>query len=263
MEKKKFTGWKQLSDLKSEYGTICAWFIDDTTANIHVKQFETLERARTYASLYNDMLASIDQKPVQWTFGTLAEMEAAKIEAVKAAADIERAKYAEYVEARVRSLDKVIKALEQLADVCRDFDGKVINKRFHDRVKAATGLTSYFDKYRGLILASFAPGRPVELNIYADFSKSDSVSPDVWQWGTNDRLETDKAVYVIERAVNHRNGHRAQLLASIDHFTEYVELARRLAKEIDDMKAADYDMRDYVRKNVLGPVQASTVFHTY
>ena len=263
MEKKKFTGWKQLASLKSEHGALCAWFIDDTTANMKAARFETLERARTYASLYNDMLASIDLKPVQWTFGTLAEMEAAKIEAVKAAADIERAKYAEYVEGRVRSIDTEIKALEQLADVCRDFDGKVINKRFHDRVKAATGLTSYFDKYRGFVLASYGPGRSVELNIYADFSKSDSVSPDVWQWGTNDRMETDKAIYVIERAINHRNGHRAQLLASIDHFTEYVERARRLAKEIDDMKAADYDMRDYVRNKVLDRVQASTVFHTY
>ena len=263
MEKKKFTGWKQLASLKSEHGTLCAWFIDDTNANMKAARFETLERARAYASLYNDMLASIDLKSVQWTFGTLAEMEAAKIEAVKAAADIERAKYAEYVEGRVRSIDTEIKALEQLADVCRDFDGKVINKRFHDRVKAATGLTSYFHDYRGLVLASYGPGRSAELNIYADFSKSDSVSPDVWQWGTNDRMETDKALYVIERVINHRNGHRAQLLASIDHFTEYVERARRLAKEIDDMKAADYDMRDYVRNKVLDSVQASSVFRTY
>ena len=51
--------------------------------------------------------------------------------------------------------------------------------------------------------------------------------------------------------------------AYIDHFTEYVERARRLAKEIYEMKAADYDMRDYVRNNVFGRVQASTVFHTY
>lgn len=260
MEKKKFTGWKQLAELKSEHGTLCAWFIDDDTANMKATRFETLERARTYASTYNDMLASIDQPPVTWTFGTLAEMELAKIEAVKAAADIERAKYAEYVEGRVRSIDAEIKALEQLADVCRDFDGKVINKRFHDRVKAATGLTSYFDNHRGLVLASFAPGCPVELNIYADFSKSDSVTPDVWQWGTNDRMETDKATYVIERAISHRNDRRAVLLASIDHFTEYVERARRVAKEIDDLKAADYDMRDYVRNNVLDLVLASTVF---
>lgn len=262
MEKKRFTGLKQMDSLKSEHGTICAWFIDDTTANMKVTRFETLERARTYASLYNDMLASINQEPVHWTFGTLAEMEAAKIEAVKAAADIERTKYAEHVKTRVRSIDTEIKALEQLAGVCRDFDGKVINKRFHDRVKAVTGLTSYFHDYRGLVLASYGPGRPVELNLYADFSKSDSVSPDVWRWGTNDRMEADKALYVIERAKNHRNGHRSQLLASIDHFTEYVERARRLAKEIDDMKAADYDMRDYVRNNVLDRVQASTVFHT-
>ena len=82
MEKKKFTGWKQLASLKSEHGTLCAWFIDDTTANMKAARFETMERARTYASLYNDMLASIDLKPVQWTFGTLAKMEAAKIEAV-------------------------------------------------------------------------------------------------------------------------------------------------------------------------------------
>lgn len=263
MEKKKFTGWKQLASLKSEHGTLCAWFIDDTTANMKATRFETLERARTYASLYNDMLASIDQPPVTWTFGTLSEMEAAKIEAVKAAADIERAKYAKYVESRVRSIDTEIKALEQLADVCRDIDGKVINKRFHDRVTAATGLMSRFDKYRGLVLESYGTGRPVMLNIYADFSKSDSVSPDVWQWGTNDRMETDKAIYVIERAINHRNDRRAVLLASIDHFTEYVERARRVAKEIDDLKAADYDMREYARNKVFGRVQASTVFHTY
>ncbi len=266
MKKKDFDRWQELAAMKKKAGAVCAWFVDDEARgalNVQ-KYFDTIEEARAFAALYDDMLASIAAPAAAWQFGTVADLESAKVEAAKAAADLEQRKYADHVAGLVEDINAEIEALEALKMVCKDFDGKVINKRFHTAVTAATGLNSYFDDYRGLVLCSgWTQFHRMELNIYTDFSGRDDVRPGFWLWGTNSRMEADKAAGVIDGEINHRNDHRAALLASLAAFADYVARARRLAKEIEAMKAADYDMRNYARDHVFGRLQASAVWHTY
>ena len=47
--------------------------------------------------------------------------------------------YCKHVDALIEQNNREIKALDGLIHVCRQFDGKVLNKRFHDAVKQETG----------------------------------------------------------------------------------------------------------------------------
>ncbi len=99
MKKKDFDRWQELAAMKKKAGAVCAWFVDDEARgalNVQ-KYFDTIEEARAFAALYDDMLASIAAPAAAWQFGTVADLESAKVEAAKAAADLEQRKYADHV----------------------------------------------------------------------------------------------------------------------------------------------------------------------
>ena len=60
-------------------------------------------------------------------------VEAKKYEADKKANEVKE--YCEHVDALIEQNNREIKAFDGLIRVCRQFDGKVLNKRFHDAVK--------------------------------------------------------------------------------------------------------------------------------
>ena len=121
--------------------------------------------------------------------------------------------YCNHVDALIDGKQLEIKALDGLIQVCRQFDGKVLNKRFRDAVIDTTDFGCQFGLYG---LDFFHTGQrngvwiSFNFSISADWShginrytgKKKDVNPNDWQWNTGDRLEAEKAVAVIEHSKN-------------------------------------------------------------
>lgn len=255
--------------MKCENGDIFAWYVTDAgTGNVCKNRFATMADAMKYAELFNMWLASCDAPAEKFRFGTEGDYQAGAQEALKEARQAEVAKYREHVAGLVAALKAEIKALEGLKATAGQFDGKVINVRFHDAVKAATGFSCGFREYRGLVLTDYRHHPYTEVSIYTDFSrgvnqsagaKDREISPDVWQWGTGDRLEAGKAAAVIDRKINDRKARIAELQGSVRQYAAYVKKARALAEQIKALTASVPDtLRRYAQEHDLRSTAPTT-----
>ena len=236
-----------------------------------VRHFATKEDAQKYIDLHHQFSREKGWKEELYSIGTEDDFMAAakKYEADKKANEVKE--YCKHVDALIERRQLEIKALDGLIQVCRKFDGKVLNKRFHDAVKEATGFYSSFGENR-FELNCWDYYRIVEyrpnVSISADWShginrytgKKKEVNPNEWQWNTGDRLEAEKAVAVIEQYKKERLAVIDNLKASKKKYAAYLRLARKAEAIMKEMEGYDRTIREFAKEKALSQYSHHSYF---
>ena len=240
-------------------GKVWAW---KSNKGDDVRFFATKEDAQKYIELRHQLSREKGMESDSYSIGTEDDYMAAanKHEAEKKANEVKE--YCKHVDALIERRHIEIKALDGLIQVCRQFDGKVLNKRFHDAVQEATGFYSSFGEYQFKLepydYCSNSEYRP-DISLSIDWShginrytgKKQEVGPNVWQWITGDRLEAGKAVDVIEHYKNDRLATIENLKASKKKYAAYLKLARKAEAIMKDMEGYDYEIREFAKEKAL------------
>lgn len=236
-----------------------------------VNFFATKENAQKYIDLHHQFCRERGMKEEAFSIGTEADFMAAakKYEADKKANEVKA--YCKHVDALIERLQVEIKALDGLAQVCRKFDGKVLNKRFRDAVIDTTDFGCQFGLYsfdffhteqRNGVWISF------NFSISADWShginrytgKKKDVNPNDWQWNTGDRLVAEKAVAVIEHCKNIRIAQIDSFKASRKKYAAYLRLARKAEAIMKEMEGYDYEIREFAKEKALSQYSHHSYF---
>lgn len=236
-----------------------------------VRHFATKDDAQKYIDLYHQWSREKGWKEESYSIGTEDDFMAAakKHEADKKANEVKE--YCKHVDALIERRQLEIKALDGLFQVCRQFDGKVLNKRFRDAVKDTTDFGCQFGLYsldffhteeRNGVWISF------NFSISADWShginrytgKKKEMNPNDWQWNTGDRLEAEKAVAVIEHQKNVRLAQIEDLQASKKKYAAYLRLARKAEAIMKEMEGYDYTIREFAKEKALSQYSHHSYF---
>ena len=247
--------------LISNNGEIWVWKSDKLET---VNFFATKEDAQKYIELRRQWRQEKGMEVEPYSIGTEADyMEAVKkYEADKKANEVKD--YCKHVDALIERRQLEIKALDGLIQVCRQFDGKVLNKRFHDAVEKETGFYSSFDEYcfnmkcYDVYRYSDCKDYP-NITIYVSWGNGyrryigneKEVNPNEWQWNTGDRLEAEKAVAVIAKYKNDRLETIENLKASKKKYAAYLRLARKAEAIMKEMEGYDYEIREFSKEKAL------------
>ena len=139
--------------------------------------------------------------------------------------------------------------MKALKDVCRTFDGKVINKRFLDAAKEATGFSCGF--YDGCLemnainsYGEYAPG-------IVFYSSSCSPTQEAWKWTTNDRMDAAEAVDLIDGYILNKTRDIAKYKDSIKHYAKYVDQVRKIEASLHKLVKTDVTIRGWAREHDL------------
>lgn len=254
--------------LISNDGKVWAWKSDNIDA---VNFFDTTEDAQNYVELRRQWRQEKGMEAESYSIGTEADyiLAVKKYEADKKANEVKE--YYKHVDALIERRQLEIKALDGLIQVCRKFDGKVLNKRFRDAVIDTTDFGCQFGLYsldffhteqRNGVWISF------NFSISADWShginrytgKKKDVNPNDWQWNTGDRLEAEKAVVVIEHNKNDRLATIENLKASKKKYATYLRLARKAEAIMKKMEGYDYEIREFAKENALSQYSHHSYF---
>lgn len=236
-----------------------------------VRRFASKEDAQRYINVHHLFSRENGREEEAYSIGTEDDfMEAAKKhEAEKKANEVKE--YCKHVDALIERRQLEIKALDGLIQVCRQFDGKVLNKRFHDAIHEATGFYSTFGDYRFWLKCSdycrIEEYRP-NVSMSADWShgvnrytgKKKDVNPNDWQWNTGERLEAEKAVAVIEFYKNDRLAKIESLKASKKKYAAYLRLARKAEAIMKEMEGYDYELRQFAKEKALSQYSHHSYF---
>lgn len=238
-----------------------------------VRRFASKEDAQRYINVLHLLSRENGREKKSYSIGTEDDfMEAAKkFEVDKKANEVKA--YCKHVDALIERRQLEIKALDGLAQVCRQFDGKVLNKRFHDAVKDVTGFYNSFNQNLDRYELEYYDrkydynDRPY-LHIRADWShginrytgKNKDVNPNDWQWNTGDRLEAEKAVAVIESYKNDRLSQIESLKASKKKYAAYLRLARKAEAIMKEMEGYDYEIREFAKEKALSQYSHHSYF---
>ena len=236
-----------------------------------VRCLASKEDAQNYIDHHHQFCRERGMKEKSYSIGTQADFRAAvkKYEADKKANEVKE--YGKHVDALIERRLLEIKALDGLIQVCRKFDGKVLNKRFHDAVKDVTGFYSSFGEYRFELECydyyNYTEYRP-NVSLSADWShginrytgKKKEVNPNDWQWNTGDRLEAEKAVAVIEHHKNVRLAKIESLKASKKKYAAYLRLARKAEAIMKEMEGYYYEIREFAKENALSRYSRHSYF---
>ncbi len=227
-----------------------------------VRHFASKEDALKYIDLWHQLSREKGWKEEVYSIGTEDDlMEATKkFKADKKANEVKE--YCKHIDALIERRQLEIKALDGLEQVCRQFDGKVLNKRFHDAIHETTGFYSTFCEYRfELNCCDYYQIEKYRLNVSlsADWShginrytgKKKDMNPNDWQWNTGDRLEAEKAVAVIEFYKNDRLAKIESLKASKKKYAAYLRLARKAEAIMKEMEGYDYEIREFAKEKAL------------
>lgn len=262
--------FEEAKNLICSNGNVCLWKSESMDG---VRRFSTTEDAQKYIDLHHQFSREKGWPEEYYSIGTEDDFMAAakKHEADKKANEVKE--YCKYVDALIERRQLEIKALDGLIWVCRQFDGKVLNKRFHDAVTEATGFYNSFnqnlDRYE---LEYFGgdysrDGRPY-IYIRADWShginrytgKKKDVDPNDWRWNTGERLEAEKAVSVIEQCKNERLAAIGLLKASKKKYAAYLRLARKAEAIMKEMEGYDYTIREFAKEKALSQYSRHSYF---
>ena len=236
-----------------------------------VRHFSTKDDAQKYIDLWHQWSREKGWKEESYSIGTEDDFMAAakKHEADKKANEVKE--YCKHADALIDGKQLEIKALDGLIQVCRQFDGKVLNKRFRDAVKDTTDFGCQFGLYsldffhteeRNGVWISF------NFSISADWShginrytgKKKDVNPNDWQWNTGDRLEAEKAVAVIEHQKNVRLAQIENIKASKKKYAAYLRLARKAEAIMKEMEGYDYTIREFAKEKALSQYSHHSYF---
>lgn len=258
----------EATSLISNDGKVWAWKSDNIEA---VNFFATTEDAQKYVELRRQWRQEKGMEAESYSIGTEADYMATvkKYEADKKANEVKE--YCKHVDALIDGKQLEIKALDGLIQVCRQFDGKVLNKRFREAVIKTTDFGCQFGLYsfdffhteqRNGVWISF------NFSISADWShginrytgKKKDVNPNDWQWNTGDRLEAEKAVAVIEHQKNVRLAQIEDLKASKKKYAAYLRLARKAEAIMKEMEGYDYEIREFAKEKALSQYSHHSYF---
>lgn len=227
-------------ELQADKGTVYAWqFTTDTPPS--ARTFSSEENAKEYEVLNNERLRRLlgDHAPkTVYIIGTEKDYLQAVKNWERDRAKMESKLYAEHVAKIVDIKQQQIKALEALKTVCRTFDGKVINKRFNEAVKAATGFNCIFeDDSMNLYKCSCAgPYRVIQVYLYYRwYGKMENF----WQWTTGDRMEAEKAASIIDIKINDLLEEIKRLQGTKKRYAKYVAKVRKVEKLIEELSRED------------------------
>lgn len=251
--------FSEAKNLICKDGEIWLWKSDNMET---VNFFATKEDAQKYIDLHHQFCRERGMKEKAYSIGTEADYMAAvkQYEADKKANEVKE--YCKHVDALIERRHLEIKALYGLIKVCRRFDGKVLNKRFHDAVKEATGFYNSFGEYDFKLqpcdYCNNSEYRP-DISLSVDWShginrytgQKQEVSPSSWQWNTGERLEAYKAIAVIERYKTYRLDTIKHLKATKKQYAAYLRLARKAEAIMKEMLDYDYEIREFAKENAL------------
>lgn len=236
-----------------------------------VRHFATKDDAQKYIDLRHQLSREKGWKEESYSIGTEDDFMAAakKHEADKKANEVKE--YCKHADALIERRRLEIKALDGLMEVCRQFDGKVLNKRFHDAVKEATGFYSTFGEYRFELnccdyyrIVEYCPNVSMSVDWSHGYNrytgKKKEIDPNAWQWNTGDRLEAEKAISVIEHYKNDRLATIENLKASKKKYAAYLKLARKAEAIMKEMEGYDYTIREFAKEKALSQYSHHSYF---
>ena len=242
----------RLGDLNEDFGDVFVWTSDSVSVP-KPKRFSSVENAKEYGILKNEYymrrgMINCD-KPINYIMGTEKDYQNAVKAWQRRKKNEEVRKYREHVEKLVDRTNKEIIAMKALKDVCRTFDGKVINKRFLDAAKAATCFNCSF--YEGCLELSainsygeYAPG----ITFYGSWGSQKGKE---WEWFTGDRMEAEKALGVIDGYIWDKRQDIARYKDSIKHYAKYVDQVRKIEASVHELVKTDGTIRNWAREHDL------------
>lgn len=234
-----------------------------------VRHFLTVDDAQKYIELLNQFSRENGRPEEAFSIGMEADFMAAaqKFERKKKANEVKE--YCKHVDELIEHKRREIKALGGLMEVCRQFDGKVLNKRFCDAVREATGFLCSFAAYsfEFEIFDYNTDYRPCA-SIPADWShgrnsitgEKKKVDPNTWRWNKGERLEAEKAVAVIEYWKNYRLQAIQELAETKKQYAAYLKLARKAEQIFKEIDGYDYSIREFARNHALSQYNYLTKF---
>ena len=242
----------RLGVLSEDSGDVFLWFCDNLSAPTS-KTFSSKENAKEYGILRNEFYMRRGMikrdEPIAYIIGTEKDYQKAVKAWQRCKKNEEVRKYREHVDKLVERKNKEIIALKALKDVCSTFDGKVINKRFLDAAKEATGFYCRF--YDGCLELSvidsygeYAPG----ITFYGSWGSQKGKE---WEWFTGDRMEAVKAMGVIDGFIWDKRHDIARYKDSIKHYAKYVDQVRKIQSSIRKLQETDYTIRSWAREHDL------------
>ena len=242
----------RLGVLSEDSGDVFLWFCDTLSAPTS-KTFSSEENAKEYGILRNEFYMRRGMikrdEPKSYIIGTEKDYQNAVKAWQRRKKNEEVRMYREHVDKLVDRTNKEIIALKALKDVCRTFDGKVINKRFLDAAKEATGFSCRF--YEGCLELSainsygeYAPG----ITFYGSWGSQKGKE---WEWFTGDRMEAEKALGVIDGYIWDKRQDIARYKDSIKHYAKYVEQVRKIEASVHELVKTDGTIRNWAREHDL------------
>ena len=242
----------RLGVLSEDSGDVFLWFCDTLSAPTS-KTFSSKENAKEYGILRNEFymrrgMIERDKKK-NYIIGTEKDYQNAVKAWQRRKKNEEVRMYREHVDKLVERTNKEIIALKALKDVCRTFDGKVINKRFLDAAKEATGFSCSF--YEGCLELSainsygeYAPG----ITFYGSWGSQKGKE---WEWFTGDRMDAEKALGVIDGYILDKRQDISRYKDSIKHYAKYVEHVRKIEASVHELVKTDGTIRNWAREHDL------------
>ena len=242
----------RLGVLSEDSGDVFLWFCDTLSAPTS-KTFSSEENAKEYGILRNEFymrrgMINRDE-PKNYFIGSEKDYQNAVKAWKRRKKNEEVRKYREHVDKLVERTNKEIIALKELKDVCRTFDGKVINKRFLDAAKEATGFNCSFCED---CLFMFA------INSYGEYAPGITLYPTscskiykAWEWTTGDRMDAEKALGVIDGYILDKRQNIAKYKESTKHYAKYVEQVRKIEAAFHELIKTDGTIKSWAREHDL------------
>ena len=241
-----------LGDLHEDFGDVFVWTSDSVSVT-KPNRFSSEEHAKEFGILNNEFYmrrGMINRdKPINYIIGTEKDYQNAVKACLSRKKNEEVKKYGEHIKKLVSRSNKEILALKALKDVCRTFNGKVINKRFLDAAKEATGFCCSF--YDGCLELSainsygeYAPG----ITFYGSWGSQKGKE---WEWFTGDRMEAVKALGVIDGFIWDKRHDIARYKDSIKHYAKYVDQVRKIEASVHELVKTDGTIRNWAREHDL------------
>ena len=242
----------RLGVLSEDSGDVFMWASDSIPAT-KPHTFSSEENAKEYGILRNEFYMRRGMikrdEPIAYIIGTEKDYQNAVKAWQRRKKNEEVRMYREHVDKLVERTNKEIIALKALKDVCSTFDGKVINKRFLDAAKAATGFSCSF--YEGCLELSainsygeYAPG----ITFYGSWGSQKGKE---WEWFTGNRMEAEKALGVIDGYIWDKRQDIARYKDSIKHYAKYVDQVRKIEASVHELVKTDGTIRNWAREHDL------------
>lgn len=234
-------------------GNVWLW---NTESMDGVRRFASNEDAQKYMSLYHEFDRDLQRPETVFGIGTEADFNTAKKKHERDCKAKEVKAYCKYADSVVSGMRYKIGIIETLKGVLRGFDGKILNKRFHDKIKAETGMSSKIDSSAFELYKYNSQNESITIVIRADWStrynrdtnKTEKVSS-AWRWNTNERLEAEKAVDVVEREIESLRKQIEEVILTKKRYASYMRLVRKAESIMDEMEKYDIMIHSWAREH--------------